>query len=424
MGNDFDLIVIGGGLAGLTAAELAARIGLRTALVEKTALGGEHLSYDVPLTAMHEALQNMQTNALRKHPSFVTLKATGKIAVNKAQRTPAKLREQKVTVANGTAHFVNKTTVAVGEKKLRGRYFIVATGTTPKWDLANIESVYALSPELALQQARAPRELVIVGGGATGVELASLFAATGVKVTVLEKAGRILPEWEPEIAKRFCQQLNKKAGVKFLTGTTAVALRKNGDRKSVLTADDKVYTGDEVIVAMGGVPQLDLGLNNAGVRMRQGKVEMDEALRTTNRRIFAIGSCRGGRTSTARAIQEARLAVTNIAARAVQPYLQYSVVDTLMLYGGELASIGLTEAICEKRRIRYEKFVQDGVKVILSPKGHLLGATVLAPNAELILLPLALAIKTGLPARELSLPTSSLSSNNLLQNTLSAMLKI
>ncbi|MCL2094596.1 NAD(P)/FAD-dependent oxidoreductase [Candidatus Saccharibacteria bacterium] len=429
MGREFDLVVIGGGLSGITAAELAAKLGMKVALVEKMSLGGNYINYDVPMAAMHEALvESGGQNALRRHPSLMTLRGRAKAAVTKERRSPQKLRDLGINIFNGTAHFIDKTSVAVGNRRLSARHFIIATGSAPRLDLANIESVHTLTPSLALQRGRTPREVIVIGAGAAGCELASLFAAVGSKVTLLDKASRILPDVETEIAKQFATKLSKRYGVRTHTNSQAVALQRQGDRKVVHLSNGRTHAADEIILAMGATPQLDLELHNAGIKVVRGQITVDENLRTTNKKVFVIGSCRGGRAGAARSLQEARLAVINIMNRMQKAYMQYSVVDTLLLGDEELAQIGLPESECKRRKLRYQVFVRDSLKLITTggsgKKNQILGATLLAPNAELILLPIALATRTGISIQELNLPTSALSANYIMQSVIHDILKV
>jgi pyruvate/2-oxoglutarate dehydrogenase complex dihydrolipoamide dehydrogenase (E3) component len=326
----YHLVVVGGGTAGLVTAAVAAALGARTALVERGLMGGDCLNFGcVPSKALLASARSWY-NAARVMETFGSGASLdnerGFLAAMERMRrlradisvhdSPGRFRGLGVDVWLGEAVFAGRDVVRVGESELRFRRAVIATGTRPYVPrIDGVDAAVPLTNETIFDLERLPGRLVIVGGGPVGVELAQAFRRYGSQVAVLEETDRVLGADDPEAAA-VVERALREEGVRITTGAAVSALEQTGSVKRVRyrsNGREEVADGDEVLFACGRVANVEgLGLEQAGVELDgTGGIRVDQRLRTSNPRIFAIGDVVGPYRFTHVADAHARLVVRN-----------------------------------------------------------------------------------------------------------------
>ena len=430
---DYDLIVIGSGAGGSAAATIAARNGKRVAVIEASTFGGESPNWgDVPTKALLHAAQlydeakhgarfGIRSSMLGyNYPSLhawkdLTIKRTG------AGGNRRYYENEGISAFNGIAHFLTPNEISVNRRHLSAEYFLVATGAHIEVpDIPGIENIKYLTPRTILQTTRPPKSLFVIGGGTTGIELAQLMAIFGTKVYVAEIASRLLPQEDEEVGVLMERILKEQKGVTPLTQTRIVSVVKDGVGKRVTYTRggvEKSVHVDELLIATGRVPTVDLGLENASVEYTPKGIEVNEYLQTSARHIYAAGEVLGHGSPTHTALLESRVAAHNILHPKSRTSPNYAATPKVTFTYPGVASVGLNEDDCLKRDLRINKAIaplniiarsntsdfRDGfVKIITDKKGTILGATVVAPHAAEIIHELALAVKHELTAADVA----------------------
>jgi pyruvate/2-oxoglutarate dehydrogenase complex dihydrolipoamide dehydrogenase (E3) component len=430
---DYDLIVIGSGAGGSAAATIAARAGKKVAIIEADTFGGDSPNWsDVPTKALLHAAQlydearhgaRFGLRSTTMGYNYPSLRAWKDLAVKRtgAGGNRRYYEGEGISTFNGTAHFLTPNEISVNRRHLSASHFLIATGS--HWVAPNIQGlddVPYLTPRTILEAMRPPRSLYIIGGGTIGVEIAQLMAIFGTKVYIAEIASRLLPQEDQEVGVLMERMLKEQKGVTSLTQTRTLMVVKDGVGKRVTYTRggvEKSIHVDDVLIATGRVPTVDVGLENASVEYTPKGIEVDEFLQTSARHIYAAGDVLGHSSHTHTALLESRIAANNLLHAKDRITPDYTATPKLTFTYPGVASVGLSEDDCLKRDLRINKSIaplniiarsntsdfRDGfVKVITDKKGVLLGATVVAPHAAEIVHELTLAIKYQLTAQQVA----------------------
>ncbi|MBQ9684509.1 NAD(P)/FAD-dependent oxidoreductase [Candidatus Saccharibacteria bacterium] len=429
---DYDLAVIGSGDAGGKAALIAAESGRHVVLIEANKWGGSSLnSSNVPFGALFHASQiykkaldggkfGISSNGLRYN--YPTVNNWKNVAMRRAKaNSKTAFEASNITCIKGKARFISKRELAVDNEIIQAKYYLIATGASVLDTGIKIpENVDYWLPEDVLNIIRPPKSLFIIGAGSTGCELAQYFATLGTEVIIADIAGRLLPREDEEVGQVMDYVFNKDK-IKVLTQSRVIALEKDGQAKRVIFlrgGQEKSVRVDEVLMCTGSAPNVDIGLENAGVKFNRSGISVDITMRTSQKHIYAAGDVVGGHSSTEKAEIDARVAAMHIIGRskAIADYRGIiRVTDTFP----EVAQVGETEDDCLRSDKKITKVVVplDGVmkanisdthngfiKLIVAKKTNkLLGATVVAPNAGIIAQELAFALCYDLTADNIAL---------------------
>lgn len=409
-----DLIVIGAGSAGLTAAGGAALFGLRVALVEAGEMGGECLNTGcVPSKALIAAAARARSAAtaglgvsltasvdwdgVRRHVHD----AIAQIAPHDSQD---RFEGMGVEVIRASARFLDDRTVRAGNRDLRAPRIVIATGSRPAIPpILGLDQTPHLTNETVFDLDIRPEHLVILGGGAIGCEMAQAFRRLGSQVTVIE-AGAALGKEDPEAAKLVRDQL-KGEGVVLATGAEAVRVERVESGVRVALANSAVVEGSHLLVATGRRANIEaLGLDAAGVRHGRDGIEVDARRRTSRRNIFAIGDCRAGPRLTHVAGYEGSLVVLQLAT-GLPAKVDWRALPRVTYTDPELAQVGLTEADAQRLGtidVTREDFADNdravtegdtrGFAKVIRRGGKVIGVTIVGPRAGDLLLPWTQAI--------------------------------
>lgn len=429
---DYDLIIIGSGAGGSAAATIAARAGKKVAIVEADTFGGDSPNWsDVPTKALlhaahlydearHGARFGLRSNTLGyNYPSLHTWK---ELAVKRtgAGGNRRYYENEGIDTFNGAAHFLSPNEISVNRRHLSASHFIIATGS--HWVTPNIQGladVPYLTPRTILEVMRPPKSLFIIGAGTVGVEIAQLMAIFGTKVYLAEVASRILPQEDQEVGALIERILKEDKGVTSLTQTRVLSVVKENVHKRVTYSRggvEKSVLVENILVATGRVPTVDIGLENASVAYTPKGIEVNSHLQTSARHIFAAGDVLGHNSHTHTALLESRVAANNILSKT-KAVPDYTATPSLTFTYPGVASVGLSEDDCLKRDLPINSAVapvniiarsntsdfRDGfAKIITDKRGVILGATVVAPHAAEIIHELALAVKYQLTAAQIA----------------------
>lgn len=421
--GEYDLIIIGAGSAGLTAAGFAAQLGLKVALAEKNRVGGDCTwTGCVPSKALLKAakvahqMRNAHRFGIGPADPKVDLKAVmarvkGVVEEVYQAESPETLRVSGIDVYLGPTHFLDSHTIETGEGTLTGRRFLIATGARPAIPpISGINDVEFLTYETLWDLEELPRSFVVIGGGPIGCEMAQAFCRLGSNVILLEAGPRILPQDELEASDLIASCLVAD-GVDLRLEAMVEKVQQSGDTIHVGIAGQELE-GDALLVAAGRRPALeDLDLDKAGVAHGPSGIEVNNRLRTNRRHIYAAGDCVGGYQFTHYAAWQGFMAVRN----AFLPSGKSAVLDQVpwtTFTDPELAHTGLTEAqarekfgqevvVCNWPLEQVDRALTDGddigfVKLIHRPNGTILGATIAAPRAGEMIQEWSLAIDLGL----------------------------
>ena len=365
MKNNFDVIIIGSGPGGYVTAIRCAQLGLKTAIIEKYAvLGGTCLNVGcIPSKAMldsseryHEIKDNVNVHGISVDNLQVDLEkmiARKADVVSKINGGVSYLmKKNKVEVFQATGSFVDKNTILLKsekeEKTITGKNIIIATGSKPaSLPGIDIDKKRIISSTEALVLKEIPKHLIVVGGGVIGMELGSVYARLGSKVTVLEYTGGILPSMDKKMGVELQKSLKKNLGFEFLLNHKVTGATNNGDNVTV-TAEDKngnavAIEGDYCLMAIGRKPYTTgLGLENVGVELTpRGQVATDSNLETNVKGIYAIGDVVVGPMLAHKASEEGVYVAEIIAGQ--KPHIDYNLIPGIVYTSPEVSSVGKTE---------------------------------------------------------------------------------
>jgi len=427
---DYDLGVLGGGAAGLTAAAGAAQFGAKTILVEKAKkLGGDCLHFGcVPsktlirtasVWSLARRAKEFGLPEIELPPvNLATVMDRVRSVIDTIQEhdSPERFCRLGAEIRFGSPRFVDDHTVDLDGALLTARAWIVATGSGPSLPpVEGIESVPYWTNETVFSQKELPGHLVILGGGPIGVEMAQAFRRLGSKVTVVELSDQVLGPEDPDIALILRNRLEAE-GVKVLTGTKA--LKAGAVNSSVLLrvapakgeGEPWSIEGDVLLVAAGRKPNVEgLDLPVAGVTYSPRGIPADARMRTNVPHIFACGDVNGVFPFTHVAGYEAGIALSNAVLRLPRK-ADYTKVPWCTYTDPEVASIGLNEKRAKAAGIEYrtleapfrevDRALAEGetegkIKVLISPSGALLGCQIAGHHAGELLHEWVAAINGG-----------------------------
>ncbi len=375
--NQYDLIVVGSGPAGESAAELAAFFGHHTAIVERAKPGGTVTTTGgVPTKALREAalyysgLKDESLSGLRTASSpeiavDLIRSRTLKICEQLQEATRLSILGNGVDIIQGAASFIRggrdghdcvlKVSEAGGaERVLRAKIILIATGSRPAEvpDVpTTIRGVY--NTDTVLQLGRVPREIVIAGGGAVGVEFATICHALGARVTVLDRRDRLIASMDDEISSQM-EELFRNWGIQIHFNSTISGVRQAGAELEVLLSSGRTLCADTVLLAAGRVPNTDgMGLDEAGIDTdARGRVLVDDRFCTSREEVFAVGDVLKP-TLASIAMEQGRAAVCH--AFGIPFEGNVDPVPVSAVYGmPEASGAGLTERQCRERGLDFE----------------------------------------------------------------------
>jgi pyruvate/2-oxoglutarate dehydrogenase complex dihydrolipoamide dehydrogenase (E3) component len=409
-----DICVIGAGAGGLSVAAGASRMGASTALIERGKMGGDCLNYGcVPSKALLAAGHAAQ--AVRGAGRFGVRAAApaidsggvyghvrGTIAAIAPNDSVERFEGLGVKVIASPARFTGPREIAADGTRITARRIVIATGSSPAVPpIAGLKDVPYLTNETIFDLGTVPAHLIVIGGGPVGIEMAQAHRHLGAKVTVVEMFS-IMASDDPELVDVVRARLAGE-GIDLREGVTVARVEKAGNGVAVVIAgngaEDRVQ-GSHVLIAAGRRPNVGgLDLEKAGIAYSPAGIQVDARLRTTNRRVFAIGDVAGGYQFTHMAAYHAGIVLRNALFR-LPAKVDTRAVPWVTYTAPELAQVGLTEDRARKRagdirvlrwpfaendRARAERETDGLVKVITTPRGRILGAGIVGAHAgELI----------------------------------------
>jgi pyruvate/2-oxoglutarate dehydrogenase complex dihydrolipoamide dehydrogenase (E3) component len=420
-----DICVIGAGSAGLSVAAGAAQLGRRTVLIEKHLMGGDCLNVGcVPSKALIAAAHaaHAQRNSGRFGVAPVEPKVDfqavhdhvkGVIAGIAPTDSVARFRGLGVEVIEAEGRFAGPNEVVAGDARIRARRFVVATGSRPTLPpVKGLADVPTLTNETIFDLTERPRHLVVIGGGPIGLELAQAHRRLGAAVTVVERLD-LMGKDDPE-AVGFVARSLAHDGVRLLPRTEIDEVTREGDGIALaVRAPDGAdrLVASHVLVAAGRKPNVEgLGLEAAGIAFGAKGIEVDKSLRTSNRRVYAIGDVAGGLQFTHVAGWHAGLVIRNALFRLPVNASDTRAIPWVTYTDPELAHVGLNEAqaaakgpvrvlrwpLAENDRARASRELDGLAKIVTDARGRVLGATLVGPGAGELIAPWVLAVSKGL----------------------------
>jgi len=420
-----DICVIGAGSGGLSVAAGASQMGAAVALVEKAEMGGDCLNTGcVPSKALLAAGEKAQAmrdagdfgiqvtepvvdwGMVNKHVHQVI----GNIAPNDSQE---RFEAFGVHVIRAAGEFVDGRTLQAGDVTIRAKYFVIATGSSAFVPpIEGLSDVDYLTNENIFANKEPVEHLVVVGGGPIGMEMAQAHRRLGAKVTVMEVA-RLLMKDDRELAEVVIEQLRQE-GIIFYEGGRDLRFEKTSEGFAAYCATDagrQCVHGSHLLISTGRRANVDgLNLEAAGVKYSPRGVEVDARLRSSNKRIFAIGDVAGPYQFTHMAAYQAGIVIRNILFK-LPAKVNYSAVPWVTYTDPELAHVGMSEADAEQSgkpvrvlkwsfeendRAQAERRTEGMVKVMTAKNGRILGATIVGLHAGELIQPWVLAISQKL----------------------------
>jgi dihydrolipoamide dehydrogenase len=429
-GRDAQVVVIGSGPGGYTAAFRAADLGLKTVLIERyETLGGVCLNVGcIPSKALlHAARVLAEVEDMGAHGiTFGKARIDVDELISWKQSVVEKLtgglaglaRQRKVEVVRGVARFEGPNTVSVGDRAISFDHCVIAAGsraaTLPDLpdDPRIVDSTRALSP------ASVPKRLLVVGGGIIGLEMATVYDALGSQVTVVEMLDQLIPGCDADLVRPLQDRIAARyKAIHFGTRVEAVKAQKTGLKVELSTGESEQF--DQVLVAIGRIPNgRELNAEAAGVQVdERGFISVDRQLRTNVAHIHAIGDVVGGPMLAHKASHEGKVAAEVIAGEAVE--FDARTIPSVAYTDPEVAWMGLTETEARERGIEYEQSAfpwaasgralslgrDDGFTKLLYEPGtrRLLGAGIVGTNAGELIAETVHAVEMGADAEDLAL---------------------
>ena len=417
-----DLCVIGAGSGGLAVAAGAAQMGAEVVLVERAAMGGDCLNFGcVPSKSLLAAARIAD---LWRHGTALGIAYTRPhidfaAVADSVQRVIAEIAPNDsverfegfgVRVLRAEARFTSPRSVRAGDVEIRPRRFVIATGSQPAIPpIRGLDEVRYLTNESIFANRQLPEHLIVIGGGPIGIEMAQAHRRLGARVTVLD-VGPLLPRDDPELSAVLAERLCSE-GIVSRPGVEIAEVERAGQVIRVRLESGEQISGSHLLIAAGRRPTVEaLDLAAAGIASTAKGITVDARLRTTNRRVFAIGDVAGGPQFTHVALYHAGIVIWNALFR-IPAKVDYRALPWVTYTDPELAQVGLTEAearaierasrvlrwrFVENDRAQTERETEGMVKVVTRANGRILGTSILGAGAGDLILPWALAISQKL----------------------------
>ena len=415
---DYDVAIIGGGPGGYVAAIRAAKLGLKVAVVEKSDLGGICCNWGcIPTKALlHNAyILDLVKNSKKFGIEIPSYKLDWKKVIKRSRDVAKRLNKgiEYLLNKNKIAYIPNygklkdnNTILLDNNKKIKSKFIIIATGGHSK-TISNIDidGKHIISSKEAMNLSEIPKELIIIGAGAIGVEFASIYSSFGSKVTLVEGLSRILPIEDKDISSEL-EKIFKRKKINILTNAKVKGV-KTGKKTQVVFEDKTIIKADKVLMATGVNPNIEnIGLKKMGIELKDGFINVNEFMQTNIENIYAIGDVSGPPLLAHVASFEGTLAAQHMFGDKVSP-MKYNNIPSCTYTNPEVASVGLTEedSISEGYNIKVGKFPfsalgktlaegdRDGfVKIIYDAKyGELLGCHIIGKNATNLISEISIA---------------------------------
>lgn len=422
-----DICVIGAGSGGLSVAAGASQLGMKTVLIEKHKMGGDCLNYGcVPskalLAAAHAAEAQRRPGPFGIESSGFTIRqkdvykhVRDVIAAIEPNDSVERFSGLGVRVILSEGRFVAPDRVAARDFEITARRFVVATGSSAFVPpIPGIEQTPHLTNETIFDRDAVPERLIVVGGGPIGIEMAQAHRRLGADVTVLDMA-TIMPKDDPELVDVVRRRLVAE-GVDIRENIRIARVEKSGAGVAVVLKSENGETrieGSDLLIAAGRRPNVkNLGLEAAGVEYSDKGIKVDRSLRTTNKRVYAVGDVAGGLQFTHVAGFHAGIVIKNALFR-LPANADAHPVPWVTYTDPELAQVGLTEAEARKQGVEFrvlrwpfhendraqaERRTEGLAKIVTTPRGKILGAGIAGPHAGELILTWVLAMDRGIKA--------------------------
>ncbi|WP_026478870.1 dihydrolipoyl dehydrogenase [Alkaliphilus transvaalensis] len=426
------ITVIGGGPGGYVAAIRAAMLGADVTLVNKSKVGGTCLNLGcIPTKALLATTEKLQTI---KDARDFGIKVNGEIEIDFMAMMNRKnkiigqlvsgieflLDKRKVRLLNGTGRVIEKNKVQVKYEDatteiIDADKIIIATGSVPIVPpLFPYDRINVFTSDEALFLEEVPESIIIVGGGVIGCEFGQFFTKIGAKVTIIEMSDQLLPFEDPDVSKQLLRAF-KKDKIKVMTGEKIVKCEVKDNRVIVHLENGKIVEAEKMLVSVGRRPYLEnLGIDDVGVKLDKGKVEVDENLQTSVEGIYAIGDVVNSPFLAHVASKEGMVAAEN--AMGGNKTVDYRAVPRCVYTDPEVAAVGITEKEAKAKGIEYHTgqfdfralgkaqaigSYQGFIKIIVDKEDKIIGASIVGPHATDLLTELTLAVHLGITATQL-----------------------
>lgn len=410
MADEYDIIVLGAGSAGLNIAVFLNTLKLKVLMVEKHLVGGDCLNYGcVPSKAL---ISMARTAGYARKAAQLGLEVSGTVDMKKIAETiaarqerirvhenPGYLREKGIDVEIGNPKFVSGNTIRINGRECRARRIVIATGSRPTVPpIDGLDMVDYFTNETLFTNQILPEKLLVIGAGPIGIEMAQAYCRLGSRVSVLDLAPRILPREDPEVSELLKNTLETE-GIRFHLGIRSLRFSSTNS----LLAEPGVDPGgtpltvdfDKVLLAAGRKPNLDgMELEQAGVQLNDGKLVLDKYLRTTNKKIFACGDVSGEYLFTHWAEYQAATIINNM----LSPFKKTADparIAWVTYTDPEVATFGSQPRQLTDNDVPYKTVhipvkdvdraicegIDNGILKVHLHKGKLIGGTLMAKNA-------------------------------------------
>jgi len=373
--HSFDVTIIGSGPGGYVSAIRCAQLGFKTAIIEKSSLGGTCLNTGwIPSKALldssehyYTALKHFSEHGIEIPQPKVDIKQMIK---RKAEVVDANVKgveylmnKNKIEVFNGVGSFKDATHLIVtaedgSTQEIESKYTIIATGSaSAELPFAKIDKKRIISSTEALELTEIPERLIVIGGGVIGLELGSVYHRLGAEVSIVEFMDRVIPGMDSALSREITKVL-KKQGMKFKLSTKVTSITNEGEKVTMTTEDKKgvelKIEGDYVLVAVGRKPFTEgLALENAGVETdERGRIKTNEHLQTNVSNIYAIGDVVKGAMLAHEASEEGVLVAEHLAGQ--KPHINYNLIPGVVYTWPEVAGVGLTEEQLKESGKKYK----------------------------------------------------------------------
>ncbi|HEX3035356.1 MAG TPA: dihydrolipoyl dehydrogenase [Thermodesulfobacteriota bacterium] len=432
--DSYDIIVIGGGSAGLTVTSGAAKFGLKVAFIEKEKLGGDctwsgcvpskTLLHSAKVVSLMRRAKDFGLDETSVSFDFSNLIGHVQNVINKIYTehdSPEKFTKMGVDVIFGEAKFLSPHEIEINGRKITSKKFVISTGSRSfAPPIEGLNETGFITHVDVFHLKTLPQSLIVIGAGPIGMEMAQAFARFGSDVTVIEMMDRILSIEDEDVSKALEEYLSAE-GIKFSTGTKAKRFFTENGKKVVLVernGEETKFIADEILISVGRAPNVErLNLEAAGVEYNRKGIVVNEKLQTTAKNIWACGDVVGPYLFTHMAEYQAGIVVRNALLR-LPAKVDYSVVPWTTFTDPEVAHVGITEAEAKKKGIKYGVYKHhfndvdravtevEGrgfVKIITTGwKGKIIGAQIIGPSAGELISELVLAVKNGLTVKDIS----------------------